>query len=245
MMPRQRLLRTFVGKQSKDVTERIARVVSHGRLFIPHGSEIVTHRLASHVSKLTADLVSNCPWDAEQRAVVARNILGGVDQIPLAILVYNAVLPDIGRENEWDQWHHYWRPLERRGTLVLPVGLDLDLRGILLERIRKAAQIEPIYNTFRSADALITLSFWSGENPIECRNVLHDRLKLHPEEGFRVLKLVPHIVSGFETLAQLIEPDALAEALRTQMSSGKQKDWSDDFSIARDFFKLLSVRPKS
>jgi predicted KAP-like P-loop ATPase len=47
-----RAVRTFVGNQGRDVTERVARAVSFRQIFIPRGSEIFTHRYASRVSKL-------------------------------------------------------------------------------------------------------------------------------------------------------------------------------------------------
>jgi hypothetical protein len=88
------------------------------------------------------------------------------------------------------------------------------------------------------------LSLWARENSSECGNFLRDRLSLHPEEAVRVLNLVPNLVTGFDSLARLIEPEALAEALKRHLSSDQQKGWSDDYSIVRDFLDLMRVRPE-
>jgi len=128
-------LRAMAGQQSRDLTERMVRIlVKNGQLFVPIGTGL-NDGLSAQSAMLVAELILNCPGDSEQLASVARQTVDQAEPLTFALRIYQELT---GTEFKN-------RTMLGKSDALLAETAIVDLRTALVNRISQAALQRPIY----------------------------------------------------------------------------------------------------
>jgi hypothetical protein len=229
-------LRAIVGQQSRDLTERMVRIlVENGQLFVPTGTGL-NDGLSAQSAMLVAELILNCPGDSEQLASVARQTVDQAQPLTFALLIYQELA---GTEFKN-------RTMLGKSDALLAETAIVDLRTALVNRISQAALQRPIYEEFAPADALSLLILWHYNQSPDVNSYLCARLKSHPVEAYELLNLFKDSGwSSFQLLTNMVDVDVLTNALKAHfapiINEGK---WTEEISLFSSFSSFLKVKER-
>jgi hypothetical protein len=196
-------------------------------VFLRQGS-VLEDDLGSHAAILIAELLLNCPWDADQRNFLARKVFLNVEPLPFAPVLYEEVFRPIREALPLSRPDS--TPEYRHDESLLPETAVSDLRAVITRRISELAQRCPPYEEFTRTDALALLRFWWVDRPEEVKNYLRARVQCHAKEAVDILNLFPQAtVLGFESLTKMIDIEVLAAALEKHCGVAlANREWSNE-----------------
>ncbi len=229
-------LRAIAGQQSRDLTERMVRIlVKNGQLFVPTGTGL-NDGLSAQSAMLVAELILNCPGDSEQLASVARQTVDQAQPLTFALLIYQELA---GTEFKN-------RTMLGKSDALLAETAIVDLRTALVNRISQAALQRPIYEEFAPADALSLLILWHYDQSPDVNSYLCARVKSHPVEAYELLNLFKDSGwSSFQLLTNMVDVDVLTNALKAHfapiINEGK---WTEEISLFSSFSSFLKVKER-
>lgn len=195
----------------------------------------------SMVATLAGVIALLCGWMvelfAEEGHEATRSVVACATPLPFAIMVF-VELDRIPSEKLW--------------VAGLPAGLPIKpqfqmeaLRGVLLDRIREEAQVEPAFTRYPPQAAFSVMQFWNSAASEEERGWLEGRLREHPAEAAGFLGTFAGQPENYQSVVEMASAEVIAAALEGHFGADLRNPDTDSEELRRAREFLVTHKRKT